>query len=307
MNQLETPVALTVFNQPEATRRVFATIADARPTRLLLIADGPRRDRPGEAERCEEAKKIVSAVDWPCKVETNFATENMGPGPRLISGISWVFSLVEEAIILEHDCLPDASFFRFCSEMLERYRDNTQMGYITGFNPLEKSFPFPYSYYFSVASCFWGFATWRRTWQEYDEHLSSWPEVKAAGLLHLLFPKKRVVSYWTKVFDTMYEEKVPGTWDYQLVYSCWTRNCLSIVPSRNLVQYIGFGPQAEYTKTADPVLKLPSRAMSFPLQHPPAITPWPAYAMELQDRFFGRSLFYKIRRRLLLKFPSLGS
>ncbi len=192
--------------------------------------------------------------------------------------------------------------------MLERYRDNTQMGYITGYNPLEKSFPFPFSYYFSQASAFWGWATWRRTWQEYDEHLSSWPEVKAAGLLHLLFPNKRVVSYWTKVFDAMYEEKVPGTWDYQLVYSCWTRNCLSIVPSRNLVQYIGFGPQAEYTKTADPDLKLSSRAMSFPLQHPPAITPWPAYAMEIQDRFFGQSLIYKIRRKLLLSlFLSLGS
>src|SRR6266496_1346818 len=131
MSQLETPVTLIVFNQPDVTRRVFSTIAAARPTRLLLIADGARTSRPGEAERCDEVKQIVTAVDWPCQVETNFATENMGPGPRIISGINWVFSLVEEAIFLEHDCLPDPSFFPFCAELLERYRRLPQVGYIT--------------------------------------------------------------------------------------------------------------------------------------------------------------------------------
>src|SRR5258708_7241652 len=73
MTQLQTPVALIVFNQPDVTRRVFARIAAARPKRLLLISDAPRTDRPGEAELCDEVKRIVTAVDWPCQVETNFA------------------------------------------------------------------------------------------------------------------------------------------------------------------------------------------------------------------------------------------
>ncbi len=122
MKPLETPVALIVFNRPETTRRVFAAIAAARPARLLLIADGPRTDRPGEVERCDEVRKIVTSVDWPCEVLTNFAEENMGCRRRVVSGLNWVFSQVEEAIILEDDCVPDASFFPFCAEMLERYR-----------------------------------------------------------------------------------------------------------------------------------------------------------------------------------------
>ena len=132
MIPLDTPVALIVFNRPEATRRVFAAVAAARPSRLLIVADAPRTDRPGERQRCEEVLKIVSAVDWPCTVETNLASENLGCRRRVKSGLDWVFSLVEEAIILEDDCLPDPSFFPYCSQLLERYRDCGQVGIISG-------------------------------------------------------------------------------------------------------------------------------------------------------------------------------
>jgi len=299
--QLETPVALIIFNNPEATQRVFAAIAEVRPKRLFIIADAPRTSRNGEAELCEQTKRIATAVDWPCDVETDFASTNMGPGPRIISGINWVFSLVEEAIILEHDCLPDPSFFPFCAEMLERYRENTQIGYITGFNPLEEFFRFPFSYYFSQAGNLWGWATWRRSWREYDEHLSAWPEVKKAGLLSLLLPNKRAVAWWTRTFDAMHEGTGPSTWDYQFVYTCWMRNNLCILPGKNLIEYLGFGAHAENTKTPEPDLTMQASQIEFPLRHPPAITPWPAHAAEMQDRFFGRSLKHRIRRKVIMK------
>ncbi len=304
MNQLETPVALIVFNRPEPTRRVFAAIAAARPARLLLIADGPRADRAGEAELCEIVRQIVSAVDWPCQVEANFATKNMGCRRRVVSGLNWVFSLVEEAIILEDDCLPDASFFPYCSQLLERYRDQNQIGMIAGFNPLEKSFPFNYSYYFSVMVGIWGWATWRRAWQQYDENIATWPGVKASGLLAQILPDKVAVGYWEKVFDAMHQGRGPNTWDYQWVYACWTHTALSIVPSRNLIQNIGFGADATHTSGADPDLTLPAHSLIFPLQHPPAVEPWPEHAMEMQRTFYTPNLLRRIRRRFRLRFPA---
>src|SRR5262249_20238987 len=132
MNQLETPVALLVFNRPETTRRVFEAVAAARPSHLLLIADRPRKDRACEAERCDEVRKIITAVDWACDVQTNFSDQNLGCRRRVISGLDWVFSLFEEAIILEDDCLPNPSFFSFCSELLTRYRNSEEIGMISG-------------------------------------------------------------------------------------------------------------------------------------------------------------------------------
>lgn len=299
VNQLDTPVALIVFNRPESTRRVFAAVAAARPSHLLLVADGPRTDRDGEAERCELVRQIVTGVDWPCKLETNFAAKNMGCRRRVISGLDWVFSLVEEAIILEDDCLPDPSFFPFCSELLERYRDQHKVGMIAGFSHLGETFPFRYSYISSIMVGIWGWATWRRAWQQYDERLSSWPQLKAAGFLNHILPNKRSVAFWTRIFDAMFEGTGPNTWDYQWVYTCWTKNWVSIVPSRNLIQNIGFGADATHTSRADTGLALSAKSISFPLQHPPSVSPSSAHAMQLQRRFYTPGILSRIRRKLL--------
>lgn len=304
MTQLETPVAMIVFNRPEQTTRVFAAVAAAHPSRLLLIADGPRANRQGEQQLCEEVRRIVSCVDWPCKVETNFAEQNLGCRRRVISGLDWVFSLVEEAIILEDDCLPDPSFFLYCAELLERYRACDQIGMITGFNPLQKSFPFPYSYYFSKGVSIWGWATWRRTWQKYDEHLTTWPKVREDGLLRLMWPEREPREFWTRIFDNMHAGVGPNTWDYQMVYSLWTQNLSNVIPSRNLVENIGFGPHATHTVKADVGLKVSAQSLSFPLTHPPALIDWPEFAKNMQRRFFTPNLMAKIRRRLLLQFRS---
>ena len=298
MKQLQTPVALIVFKRPDTTRRVFEAVRAARPTRLFLIADGARPDRAGEEERCEEVRKIISAVDWACDVEIDFAKKNLGSRRRVISGLNWVFSKVEDAIILEDDCLPNASFFPYCTEMLERYRNHPQVANVIGFNPLEKKFSLPYSYYFSHVGCLWGWATWRRAWKEFDEFIRSWPEVKQAGILHLLFPNKRVVDYWSIVFDEMYHGVGPDAWDYQWVYTCWTQNWLSIIPNRNLIQNIGVGEGATHTTGADPIITIPAGSLSFPLKHPPAITVWPEHAMQMHRLLYTPGLGRRIRRKI---------
>src|SRR6185369_17048088 len=111
---LTTPVALLVFNRPEETSRVFAAIREARPLQLFIIADGPRSSRPNEQNRCAMVRQIVEQVDWPCQVERLYSETNLGCRKRVASGLDWVFSRVEEAMILEDDCLPDQAFFRYC-------------------------------------------------------------------------------------------------------------------------------------------------------------------------------------------------
>src|SRR4051812_5076822 len=133
-SQLETPVAFLVFNRPDVTARVFRAIAAARPRKLLVVADGPRPDRAGEAERCEQVRRIATAVDWDCDLRTDFAPVNLGCKRRVSSGLDWVFTEVEEAIILEDDCLPHPTFFWYCRELLDRWRDDPRVATISGTN-----------------------------------------------------------------------------------------------------------------------------------------------------------------------------
>jgi len=299
MNKPVSPVALIVFNRPDTTRRVFDAIAAARPEKLFLIADGPRADRPGEAERCSEVRKIISNVNWPCDVQTNFAQENLGCRRRVISGLDWVFSQVDETMILEDDCLPDQTFFPFCSELLDRYRNCNGVGAISGFNPARIAPPLKGSYYFSKAFTGWGWATWRRTWERFDEQIKDWPQVKKDGLLKKIWPWKRASEYWTRIFDSSYNNTLSSAWDYQFVFAGWTQKWLNIFPNKNLVQNIGFGSDATHTSKATPGLEIAAEAISFPLKHPDSIIEWPEHALEIQDRFFSPRVLRRLGRKLL--------
>lgn len=301
MNKLETPVVLVVFNRPEKTARVFAAVASARPSRLFLVADGPRVNRPGEAKRCETVKQIVSAVDWPCRVETNFAAQNMGCGQRIISGLNWVFSLAEEAIILEDDCLPDPSFFPFCQELLHRYRGDSRIAAITGTNLVERSVKTPFSYYFSQLGGIWGWATWSSQWKSYDENLKKWPALRDANALAEIFDRPRDIAYWTRIFDAMHEGRGPNTWDYQWVYTNMFGSRLTIVPRVNLVANIGFGDGATHTSTGDPRLLPKLRSIEFPLRHPDALI-----ASRSLDRHYQELYFTGLSSRAVSKLKVIG-
>ena len=271
--RLETPVALFVFSRPDTTRRVFEAIADVRPPRLLLVADGPRPNKTGEAEACRQVREIVSRVDWPCEVSTNFADKNLGCQERMISGFNWVFSLVEEAILLEDDCLPDASFFFFCEEMLTRYRNDSRIAMVSGFNAVQDHISSNYSYYFSNFTHCWGWATWRRSWAQFDERLTNWPEIRSAGLLQEIFEHSDNVKHWTSIFDQTHQGAGLDAWDFQWFYAMITNHSLSVVPRVNLVENIGFGPGATHTvyRWERPAVRVGS--IELPLTHPPVIVP----------------------------------
>ena len=269
---LRTPVALLIFNRPDTTERVFNAIAQARPSKLLVVADGPRDARPGEAARCEQTRAIIKRVDWDCEVITNFADRNMGCKLRVSSGIDWIFEQVEEAIILEDDCLPDPSFFRFCDEMLERYRDNERVGMVSGGNLQFGRHRGIGSYYFSKYTHIWGWASWRRAWKHYDRDITHWPEFKAQGLLEQMFATPGEQTYWQNSFQWVHEGSL-DTWDVSWTFTALTHGLLQVVPNVNLISNIGFGADATHTHVVGVHANLPTQAIEFPLQHPTFVLP----------------------------------
>jgi len=262
-----TPVVLIVFNRPDATRQVFEAVRAARPSRLLVVSDGPRADKAGEAERCAEARRIATAVDWDCDVQTNFAESNLGCKMRVSSGITWAFSRVERAIILEDDCLPSPSFFPFCDELLDRYADDERVMMVSGDNRLWRSAAPDTSYYFSRYPNIWGWATWRRAWDKFDLAMSGWPETRKARRFDAFFRQASERYYWKSLFDYVYEGNL-NTWDYQWVYSIFRQSGLCVAPCRNLVRNIGFAEDATHTSSKSLFAGLLAEDMDFPLRHP---------------------------------------
>jgi len=264
---LTTPVALLVFNRPEQTARVFAAIRAARPPQLLVVADGPRRGRPDDPERCAEVRRIVGQVDWPCELLCNYSEENLGCKMRVSSGLDWVFGQVEEAIILEDDCLPDPTFFRFCQELLHHYRDDERIMTICGTNLLGRWKDDRQSYHFARYDFVWGWASWRRAWQYYDLEMHRWSDpICRQRIRHSLQDE----AFWRlreTTFQQAFEKRI-DTWDYQWAFARSARDALAIVPNVNLVTNLGYGADATHTVVMDEELAaMPTGSVDFPLVH----------------------------------------
>ncbi len=285
---LETPVTFLIFNRPDVTERVFASIAEARPQTLLVVCDGPREDREGEAELVEATRAIIDRVDWPCQVLKNYSDLNLGCGRRIASGLDWVFQNVETSIILEDDCLPHSDFFPYCETLLRTYENEPRIGCIGGNNFQDGQASRQHSYYFSKYFHCWGWATWRRAWRDYDFTMRSWPAFRDRGGLRELCDTPEENWYWTRVFDRQYQG-LCDTWDYQWTYCCWSQSRLSIVPSVNLVSNIGFGADATHTThSIDELAELPTEPLPV-VSHPTEVAR-DRYADQytFQRNFLGR-------------------
>lgn len=279
---LTTPVALLIFNRPALTERVFEAVAKAKPERLFVVADGPRF--PEEAERCLRARAIVERVDWDCRVLTNFADANMGCRRRVSSGLDWVFSEAEEAIILEDDCLPAPSFFSFCQELLARYRHDERVMHVGGCNFLDGRHETPFSYHFSRYLHVWGWATWRRAWKLYDVNMSSWPENRA--VVSNLFEDEIESGYFVGAFEQAFRGEI-DTWDYQWSYTCLSQSGLSVVPRVNLISNIGWGDAATHTSEENHELSNRPTSDIGDLRHPPLVIVNRAADRHVFDCVFG--------------------
>jgi hypothetical protein len=236
--EFKTPVAFFIFNRPNTTARVFSEIRRAKPAKLLVVADGPRPERADEADLCTAARRVVEQVDWPCEVLKNYAQENLGCRGRVSSGLAWVFSEVEEAIILEDDCLPEPGFFHFCEKLLEKYRHDEKVMMIGGTNYLLDRLRIPESYCFSRYFAIWGWATWRRAWNRYDITMRDWPRFRRERQLDCFYPQRFMRRRISGMFEDAYQGRI-DTWDIQWFFSCLSNGGLSIVPRVNLVSNIG--------------------------------------------------------------------
>lgn len=267
------PVVIIIFNRVETTNKLLQILSQLKPKKLYVIADGPRGTVAGEVEKCNEVRALIDTLDWECEVKKRFSTENLGCGLNPAQGISWVFEEEKFAIILEDDCLPDASFFPFCDELLHKYKDNDKVMMISGNNHLLIQRDTSESYFFSKNTQTHGWATWKRAWGKYDYMMSDWPIVKAKLNLGNYLNDATYGKNWERSLDHAYNELKSKTktsfWDYQWTYTCWKNNALNIIPNVNLVTNTGYGDDSTHTSDEyHPLANLRVDEMVFPLVHP---------------------------------------
>ncbi|HTK18630.1 MAG TPA: hypothetical protein VL442_03935 [Mucilaginibacter sp.] len=267
---LETPVLFLIFNRPDTTQLVFESIKKQKPVKFYIAADGPRQNIQSDQDKCALAKKIVDeGIDWPCEVKTLYRENNLGCGKAVSEAITWFFTHEERGIILEDDCLPDQSFFEFCSTLLEKYANTKEVMTISGTNFLPKGWKTKKQSYHFAHVGIWGWATWKRAWKLYDYNMTTWDNKANKKKIRRAMNNDNWFNlYYSGLFDITYQKKL-DTWDAQWVYCILNNGGAAINPSVNLVRNIGFGPDATHTTSSTgSYSNLKAQQIKFPLKHP---------------------------------------
>lgn len=291
---ITTPVVLVAFNRPHLARRTLAAIREAAPQQLFLVADGPRPDRPDDADLCAATREVLDAVDWPCEVHRKYSEVNLGVEANVELGLDWVFAQVDEAVVFEDDCTPDPTFFPYAAELLDRYRDDDRVWQVSG-NRLgvPQRFFHGDSYVFTSWASVWGWATWADRWQRHraqfprdhvrspdhagDDPVRTTPAVPRQGVLVTRGGQRHFAE------AARSSDVVTHGWDKHWWLTAMSAGGLCVTPSANLVENRGFGPDATHTVSAGGSDD-PAEPMGFPLRHPHDVVLDVAVERELELR-----------------------
>lgn len=292
MNQFDIPVVVFFFKRFEKTVLVIDRIAEVRPKKIYLISDGPRNEAErADVELCR--RNVEAHVNWPCEVIKNYADVNKGVYDRIGLGAKWVLSQEESAIFLEDDNLPEVTFFRFCEEMLSRYKDDTRVLWICGTNYLKEYVPSDgSSYVFTKLMMPCGWASWGNKFLKfYEGDLSLWDDPYIKNRIIYENENKSLmrqdIECWDRERYRIRDLGRANSWDYQMSFTQRVHGLYAIVPKFNQIKNIGVdndsihGGNSFSNIMTSRFCGLPTKSIDFPLVHPKVV---------LSDKIFDRQV-----------------
>jgi len=271
--KVDVAVLLLFFNRPETFKQVFEQVKLARPSKLLLYQDGPRGEK--DMKGIKECRRIAEDIDWECEVHRNYQEKNYGCDPSGYMSHKWAFSIADKCIVLEDDVVPSQSFFPFCKDMLDKYENDERISMIAGFNTDEETKDCPYDYFFTSTFSIWGWASWKRIADRWNDSYDFIHDKYEMTQLSALAKKRNYRSSMLKMF---HDHSTSGKAYFETIY--WSdmilNSGLAIMPSKNMISNVGFlGDGTHYStqlnlmpKRLRKMFTMKRYEIEFPIKHP---------------------------------------
>ena len=281
-------VVFFVFKRPKTSYAFLKQMVDAGATKIYVFADGPRNADEKLLTDAVRAEIRRFSRDYPTvNIITDYSTKNQGLRNNIISGLNSVFKNEKKAIIIEDDCLVSPDFFRFTSEMLDRYVSDHRVMSINGMS-VGGDYE-GHSYGFTKYPQCWGWATWERAWKLYDPEMQT-HEQKAWHKLALQLGMGVILQNYFKLMFKLIRLGQINTWDFQWAYAHFFNSGLAISPQVNLVSNIGFDTVATNTKARSSVANLNTSPLEFPLIHPSVVSENFSVSHAIERKFYANPI-----------------
>lgn len=277
---VDVPVRVNIWIRPACQKAQFEVLRQARPSTMFLISDGGRNEAEWEAIR-ENRALFETEIDWECTVYKVYEDQNRGLYTMSKKGRELIWSKVDRCIFLEDDYVPSVSYFAFCAELLEKYKDDERIQAICGMNHCDVWEEASSDYFFSKTGSIWGMATWKRTDNCRDPEHSYGKDPYTMKLLKQSVAKFPHLQrkYEGYAHNKLYQNHEAGG-EFYHGFEIYGQHRLYIVPKYNMISNIGCTADAAHSleykllpRGIRQVFNMKTYEYTFPLTHPKYVIP----------------------------------
>ncbi len=238
------PIILFVYNRPEHTLRCLESLKKnelANESTLYIFCDGAKENASKEdIVNIKEVQSIISQKQWCKQVLINKQELNIGLRNSVINGVRQVFNDYKKAIIIEDDLILSKFFLTYMNKGLELFENDLTVSQISGHSFQLNVSSLKEDAYFLPLTTTWGWATWKRVWDEVDFNGSDFNNVLSNKKAIKAFNLDNSYDYYSMLLKQINSTKKISSWGIMFWFHTFKNNYKVLFPKYTLVSNIGF-------------------------------------------------------------------
>lgn len=231
------PVVVFGYRRPDHLRNTLASLMRCEgfaESPIIVYCDGPRDD--SEVASVIATRKLAQSMLGD-RAEYHFSAVNQGLSRSVITGVSDTVNRLERVIVVEDDLELSPAFLTFMNQALDRYAEDEKVYQISGYQFDVPEFDAAHSALFLPLTVSWGWATWKRAWDQFDPLASGWQALCTDKNLRRRFNLDGCYGYATMLVQQMNGQL--DSWAVRWYWSVLKANGLVLFPPVSLVRNHG--------------------------------------------------------------------
>lgn len=237
------PIAMFAYRRPAHLQRALTALAANRKftsSPVFVFIDGPR---PGAEAAVAETAKVAARFAGPNMTVVRQPT-NRGLATSIITEVSALCEQFGRVIVLEDDLVVHPATLTWLNQGLDAYADDPRVMQISAYQYRVPEFEGQSEGTFQRFATTWGWATWKRAWDQFDPQATGWTAVLEPGPAQTALNAGGVYP-----FSDMLVKQMNGqldSWGIRWFWSVHKAGGLTLMPPRTLVRNDGIATGATH-------------------------------------------------------------
>ena len=232
------PVVIFIYRRSDHLKRTLNSLQQCAgfiESPIIVYGDGPKNENEIKGVKKTQQLAMNMLGDH---ATYHFSETNKGLSESIIKGVTETVNHYGRVIVLEDDLSVAPNFLTFMNEALEHYENNNTVYQVSGYQFGNPDFEDKNSALFLPFTVSWGWATWKRAWNQFDPHAEGWEKLLEDKKLRKQFNLDGVYDYTTMLVRQM--RGLVDSWAIRWYWSTFSHGGVTVFPPYSLVSNMGF-------------------------------------------------------------------